>query len=580
MPSLAKALSALLLLAPACATRDTSPPEAPVEEPPAVALESAEVKQLCGSGSRRAWLILKGDDEVGKTRGQCVGKDARGWHLVSQLTSAGAETPDYELHLWLDRHGKPKAAQLRKQTVVTRYRWLTDGLRVERHGDANTLMAPEGATTEDLWIVPSHALFIRETMLRLGIGASPDGVEHVSYAPSLDGVVSLTLGFEQDPEEGLIARADRGTFGLRSNEPATLAGLRIARVTTANEAISYRELPGDASWEPAMPEIPKPEYTPPDDLQIVPVEIPGPGDEPTLAGEIVAPTDLGGQSHPGAVFLSGSGPQDRYGFVPGTSIDVGSHEIHDALARAGFVVLRYDDRGVGRSELGPTSTPGYLSFVSDARRAAAFLARRPEVDARKIIVIGHSEGALTATIVGRERFSGGRGRHRLAGVVLMASTGRGLREVIYSQIRGSMAGKPEAEIEAAIADARKIHDAVESGGEVPASTEAARNWMKEVFREDPVANLRRLKIPILVLQGGKDFQVDPKLDYGPLADLVTGGKAGTKGSEAHLVEDVDHLFKPEPGESKLGHYSDLSRHVAPEVIERIVQWSAMMVGRR
>jgi pimeloyl-ACP methyl ester carboxylesterase len=580
MPSFAKALSTLPLVALACAPRDSSPSAAPIEEPPLVALESAETKELCGSGSRRAWLILEGDEQVGKTRGQCVGKDARGWHLVSQLTSANAVTPDYELHLWLDRQGKPKAAELRTPIVVTRYRWLADGLRVERHGDANVLMAPEGAETEDLWIVPSHALFVRETMLRLGVGADEGGIQHVSYAPSVDGVVSLTLGFELNSEEGLLARADQGVFVLRSNEPATLSGLRIARVATAGEAVSYRELPGDAAWEPSLPEIPKPEYIPPEDLQIVSVEVPGPGKEPTLAGELVLPTEIKPGSHPGAIFLSGSGPQDRHGLVPGTSIDIGSHEIHDALARAGFVVLRYDDRGVGKSELGPTSTPGYQAFVSDARRALAFLAKRPEIDARKIVIIGHSEGAMTASILGRERFSGRRGRHRLAGIVLMAGVGRRLREVIYSQIRRSMAGKPEDEIEAAIAEARRIHDAVESDGEVPASTEAARNWMKEMFRQDPLANLRRLRIPILVLQGSKDFQVDPRLDFGPLEDLVTNGKAGAKGSETRLFEGVDHLFKPEPGESKLGHYSDLSRHVAPEVVEHIVRWSAMMAGRR
>ena len=49
-------------------------------------------------------------------------------------------------------------------------------------------------------------------------------------------------------------------------------------------------------------------------------------------------------ARPGVLFLSGAGPQERHGFVPGQSIDVGSHEIHDALARAGFVVLRLDDR--------------------------------------------------------------------------------------------------------------------------------------------------------------------------------------------------------------------------------------------
>ncbi len=218
-----------------------------------------------------------------------------------------------------------------------------------------------------------------------------------------------------------------------------------------------------------------------------------------------------------------------------------------------------------------TSVLNYTNWIGPARRAASQY--RKEDHKSPIIIIGHSEGALTASILGAEKF--GKRRRRPAGIVYMAGSGRNLREVIYAQIRDSMTEKSDAEIEEAIAAARKIHDAAQNDGDMPATSEPLRDWMKEIFAQDPVANLKKLSVPVFAVQGAKDFQVDPKDDFGPVTEAL--GKA-PKGSDSRLYEGLDHLFKPEPGESKVGHYYDLSRRVDPKFIADVVAWCSQRAG--
>ena len=90
----------------------------------------------------------------------------------------------------------------------------------------------------------------------------------------------------------------------------------------------------------------------------------------------------------------------------------------------------------------------------------------------------------------------------------------------------------------------------------------------------PCPGTLAVMVPVLLLQGTKDFQVDDELDFVPLRAVLDG----RKNSEAVLVEGVDHLFKPEAGESKVAHYGDLSRRVDPGVIDRIVRWAAARAG--
>jgi pimeloyl-ACP methyl ester carboxylesterase len=501
---------------------------------------------------------------VAITRGACLGLEPGGWHLASEVRSLEATRPDYELHLWLDDQGHPITAQMRTGIATAYYDWTPTSLRISMHGDAHTLRFD--APRHDIWVLPSHAMYMRESMLRLGAGASEAGVLQLGFVPEVGDILPLPL---VPDEEGALVVGDAMARFILSPESTRLADLRILEVLADDEPAYRQHDPGEP-MRSTLPEVPAPRYALNDGLRTAEVTVPGKAGAPALAGELVmGPAPEEGRL-PGIVFISGSGPQDRYGFVAGTSIDIGSHEIHDALARAGFAVLRYDDRGVGDSERGDDATPGFYAQVDDARRAVAFLSGRPEIDPKRVFVLGHGEGALTASILAGER------KTKVAGAVLLSPAARDARELIYWQLRRSMVGADDAKVSTAVAKAKAIHDAVLADKELPATSEPMRDWMQEIFAEDPLARLSRARVPILAVAGDKDFQTDAELDFGPIASALE--KNARKGSQSRLFSGLDHLLKPEPGQSTVGHYGDLTRRVDPEFLDYLTLWCRQRAG--
>jgi hypothetical protein len=552
----------------ACQPRETAPPAPP---PALHETAPASVADLCDPHVH-AWAVL---DEhaaiIAHTRGACLGivehpDDGPLWHFVAQLQNTNAEHLSWELHTWLDADGQPRHAEYRTPELVTRFAWDQTTLSVHRLGDA--LIIEDAA---QLWVTPTHGIFIRELMLRLGVGRSEAGLAQHGFAPERDTISELTLTLERLDDDVAQARLDTGVIGLEGAQ----GGLASIRVTTVlvGDAPIYRPLEHD-ELSNSLPENPRPHYQASANIELIPIEIPGTGEQPSLAGEFVlaagSSADLAVR-RPAVLFIGGAGPQDRHGVVPGSSVDIGSHELHDALAAAGFVVLRVDDRGVGGSTIGDDPTPGFLGLVDDARRALTALAAQPFVDPKRILLIGHGEGALVASIVAGEGFRAAGRKRPIAGLVLLAGPGRNLRELIYDEIRTTLEGHREGEIRTAVERAQRVHDAALANEELPASSEGSRRWMVEAFAEDPLARLAKVRAPILALQGSKDFQVSPTRDFEPIRAQIE--QRGIEGSVAELMPELDHLFKLEPGVSTPGHYADLRRHVDPAVIERVTNWS-------
>lgn len=565
------ALGLVVVWACACKPDYAEPTQPPLPLLHETAL--ANVTALCNREAR-SWAVLDEQSRVfAHTRGACLGivEDPELgplWHFVAQLQGLRDPDPSWELHTWLDAEARPRHAEFRTPLLVTRFAWNGSTLEVRRLGDVLTI---ENAA--DLWVTPTHGVYLRELMLRLGVGRSETGLVQRGFMPERDAIAELALTLEQLDSDTAQARLDAGIIGLSGIEH----GLAGARVTTvlAGEAPIYRPLEHDELGN-SLPANPLPRYQPPDTIELIPIEIAGTGGQPTLAGELVVAagaTQAPPMRRPAVLFIGGAGPQDRHGIVPDSSVDIGSHALHDALALAGFVVLRVDDRGVGGSDIGDDPTPGFLGLVDDARRALATLTKHPLVDAKQIILIGHGEGALVANILA------GEGRKRaIAGLVLLAGPGRNLRELIYDEIRATHEGQPEGEIRTAVDRARRVHDAALANEELPASSEGARRWMVEAFAEDPLTRLAKVRAPILALQGGKDFQVSQVRDFEPIREHVE--RRGAKGSAVELFPELDHLFKPEPGVSTPGHYADLRRHVDPAVLERVTSWALAIVGTR
>lgn len=294
-------------------------------------------------------------------------------------------------------------------------------------------------------------------------------------------------------------------------------------------------------------------------------------EEGFLAGRLTKPRRARGRL-PALFFISGSGPQDRNGMSSG--IDLGTHEILDRLTADGFLVLRVDDRGAGESSPQPPDM-SFDDLVADARACVAFLRKREDVDPERIALIGHSEGGLTAMVLGVEL-------DELAAVVLMAAPGRSMLAILTEQNRMVLerAGLSGEELERRLQEVVQLLERLMGAEPIdPASLPeeqrgflASRAWMQSHARRDPIAMVRRLACPVLILHGGKDFQVSAERDARALADALRA--AEHPDAELHVFAGLDHLFKKTPGErSELADYA-LDRAVDPEFLGVLSAWLA------
>src|SRR5579864_3260943 len=122
---------------------------------------------------------------------------------------------------------------------------------------------------------------------------------------------------------------------------------------------------------------------------------------------------------PAVVLITGSGPQDRNEAILGHRPFL---VLADYLTRKGIAVLRADDRGVGKST-GDFNLATTADFATDTEAGVAYLKTRPEIDTRKIGLVGHSEGGVIAPMIAARN-------HDVAFIVMMAGTGVPGDEVI------------------------------------------------------------------------------------------------------------------------------------------------------
>jgi pimeloyl-ACP methyl ester carboxylesterase len=322
-----------------------------------------------------------------------------------------------------------------------------------------------------------------------------------------------------------------------------------------------------ASGDPKWPDFTiagpaRPTYTLPAALEVREVELSGGPDEPTLAGEIgLAKTR--GASLPAVLFLSATGQEDRHGFAGPPPVDLGSHDITDALAHAGFAVLRYDERGQGASEGDPGKHPGFHDQVADAKRALAMLLVQPEVDPDRIVVVGHGEGGLRALLLAIDRPAD------VHAVALLAAPGRPYEQVLREQARERLVDIPPELRDQAEAEQKRMIDELVQGKAPPELLPQAK-WLSEIFAVKPAELVARMRVPMWLAQGGKDFEVDPIADSTALARAAKRGKAKLV---LRRYADLDHLFKPEPGTSSPSRYLALGRPVDPGFVADLVAWA-------
>lgn len=278
---------------------------------------------------------------------------------------------------------------------------------------------------------------------------------------------------------------------------------------------------------------------------------------------------------PAVFFLTGSGAQDRDEDTVGRSGVKMSifRRLAVSLAQAGVVSLRCDDRGIGEST-GEGKMPTLELLAGDAAAmAAALRAEKGLVDPAKIGVIGHSEGGIVAPIAA--------GPAKLRAVVLMGAPGRPLDKILAEQNLKVMQqmGMAEADITKATAHAATIYEAIRAGKPYPADTtdeekkrvESVRPWLESHLHHDPLAAAAKLTVPVLIAQGGKDFQVSVAD-----AELLRGARKG-KAVVYKLYPELSHLFAPVK-KGTLADYSDPDLQVDPTFIADVTAFLRKNLG--
>jgi len=216
-----------------------------------------------------------------------------------------------------------------------------------------------------------------------------------------------------------------------------------------------------------------------------------------IAGTLALPAE--GDSVPLVLLVAGSGPTDRNGNQPGMTNDSLRGLAH-ALAEAGIASLRYDKRGVAASRAAGL-LEAELSLDGYADDAAAWL-RLLRQDKRfgKLVVVGHSEGALIGMLAAQ--------RAGADGFVSLAGPGERLSAVLRRQLAGKL--PPDL-----LAESERILAALEAGrpaGEVPAALAvlfrpSVQPYLISSFNYDPAREFGKLAMPAAVMQGSTDLQV-------------------------------------------------------------------------
>jgi len=286
----------------------------------------------------------------------------------------------------------------------------------------------------------------------------------------------------------------------------------------------------------------------------------------SLAGTVSKPANATGKL-PAVILISGSGETDRDENVFGIPI---FGQIADALAEAGFIVLRYDKRGVGQSG-GRTEAARLEHFAEDARAAVKVMSDRKDVDRKRLAIIGHSEGGWIALMTAKD--------DRVAAVGLVSTVAVSGRELNLYQVTHGLerSTRPESERQATIDLQKKIQQAVVTGLgwdqiNVPESIrhQADTPYFQSFLTLDPAKLMKDVSQPLLIVQGERDTQVPPA----NAEKLESLAKARKKAAPVKVVTipGINHLLVP-ANTGEVDEYGRLTdRHVSPAVTTALINW--------
>jgi uncharacterized protein len=310
-----------------------------------------------------------------------------------------------------------------------------------------------------------------------------------------------------------------------------------------------------------------------------------------LAGTLTSPKGKG--PFPAVIMITGSGPQNRDEELMGHKPFL---VISDWLTRNGIVVLRYDDRGFGKSQ-GNYAAATSADLATDAEAAFNFLRNNPNINSKAIGMIGHSEGGLIAPIVASSNSD-------IAFIVSLAGPGVTGQQVIIRQLQeiSRLSGISDDQIKESTEEQRKRfailrkekdnnkaeikilaqykeilekkkiskEDSEKAVNQLKAQAGASTyNWIRYFIITDPSLFWKKVKCPVLALNGEKDVQVAAHENLPAIEKALRS--SGNNTIKTVQLPGLNHLFqhcdKGLPSE-----YGTIEETFSPEALKIISDW--------
>jgi hypothetical protein len=315
-----------------------------------------------------------------------------------------------------------------------------------------------------------------------------------------------------------------------------------------------------------------------------------------LVGTLTVP--VSGGRFPAVILIPGSGAQDRDGSPVGGAPVIGHKRLlvmGDYLTRQGLAVLRMDKCGVGQSTGDLLSTTSADS-ANDVVTAVKFLKNRGDIDAKQIGLIGLSEGGTIAPIAATKS-------NDVAFVILMATPGLVGEQALYLQHAALLRayGATDTEIAGGRAAYEKIYAVIKTEKENSIALEKLSEyvnqqvievsddlkrlepvkldsqfwlplvtpWYRFLLTYDPYPTLKRMKQPVLVMNGERDLQVPYEKNLSAIEAALKAG--GNKDYMIVHLPNLNHLFQT----SRRGlpsEYSELDETISPAALRQIFDW--------
>lgn len=260
----------------------------------------------------------------------------------------------------------------------------------------------------------------------------------------------------------------------------------------------------------------------------------------TLQGTLTIPTYYS-ETYPVIMLIGGTGKGNRDGNTSRLQLNL-YKELADYFTSLGFAVLRYDKRGTHKSK-GNYYKAGVTDFIDDAALWIRFLKDHPQIDPKRVIIAGHSEGALLAPAVYV--------RESVAGLILLAGAAEPSKLLLERRV-----DKVANELEIAsgfrgcLSKMLKIPQHIRKQNEilmkkVQHSTKAViwikgtkvnAKWLREQLQYNVVTYLEQVSCPVLAITGDSDIQVPP--EHAKLIASYVNGEA-----EWHIIPNMNHILR-------------------------------------